>query len=81
MITPVRCFTCGGSTGHIAAVFAHERRKRVKKILSGRNTAPLMAMVDAGLQIAAGELLDRMEIRRPCCRKTVLTAMNFQDYY
>ena len=81
MLTPVRCFTCGSSTGHVAVVFATERRRRAKEALAARNTAPSMAMVDAGLDLACGDLLDRLQIPRDCCRKTLLTAMIYQDHY
>lgn len=81
MLTPVRCFTCGSSTGHVATVFAHERRRRAKAALTERGTVPNMAMVDAGLQLACGDVLDRLKIDRDCCRKTLITAMIFQDHY
>ena len=81
MLTPVRCFSCGRSTGHVATIMAAARRKRAKQILAERDTTPTMTMVDAGLQMACGDILDRLKIPLDCCRKTLITTMIFQDYY
>lgn len=81
MLVPVRCFTCGCSIGHVSAVFAHARQKMVKAKLGARDTIPMQAAVDAGLQLACGEILDRLAITHDCCRKTLVTSMCFQDYY
>lgn len=81
MLVPVRCFTCGCSVGHVSAVYALARRRLVEAKLAERGTAPSQSMVDTGLQIECGEILDRLAIVHLCCRKTLIAAMNFQDYY
>lgn len=81
MLVPVRCFTCGCSVGHAAPVYALARRRLVEAKLAERGTAPSQAMVDTGLELECGEILNRLAIVSLCCRKTLITAMNFQDYY
>jgi len=81
MLCPVLCFTCGYPVGQIEDIFGHLRAAKVKKILSERKTTATQAAVDAGLQIDCSDILDKLNIMHACCRKTLVTAMIFADYY
>jgi DNA-directed RNA polymerase subunit N (RpoN/RPB10) len=81
MLCPVLCFTCGCPVGDVAALFRHMRAARVRAVLAERGTAPALAAADAGLQIDCSDILDQLCIDNDCCRKTLVTAMIFSDYY
>ena len=81
MLCPVVCFTCGCPVGDVEDIFRHMRAARVRGILAERGTAATQAAVDAGLQVDCGDILDRLGIDHDCCRKTLVTAMVFRDYY
>jgi hypothetical protein len=81
MHCPVLCFSCGYPVGDVEALFRHMRAARVRSALARRGTAATQAAVDAGLQVDCGDILDRLKISNDCCRKTLVTAMVFRDYY
>lgn len=78
---PVRCFSCGGPVGQVVTVFAHARQKRIREVLKSRDTAPSQATIDTDLQVACGDILDRLGILDDCCRTSLFTTMVFQEYY
>jgi DNA-directed RNA polymerase subunit N (RpoN/RPB10) len=80
MLTPIRCFTCGRSTGHVTAAFDLALKELSREKLAERGTAPTLAAIDAHLHVSAGPILDRLGIERDCCRKVLLTAMRFSNY-
>lgn len=81
MLTPVVCFTCGCAVGDKAGIFRHLRAERVRTILAERGTVPERVMADSGLQIDCSDILDSLQIRHDCCRKTIATAMIYTDWY
>lgn len=81
MLVPVLCFTCGCPIGDVEGMFRVMRSKRVREVLAQRETSASQAAVDAGLQIDCSDILDRLGIIHDCCRKTLVTAMVFSDYY
>jgi len=81
MLVPVTCFTCGGPTGDVEDLFRHMRAKRVAAALGARGTAATHAAADAGLRVDCSDILDRLGITADCCRKVLVTAMDFSDYY
>ena len=81
MLVPVLCFTCGCSIADLEDIFRHLRAAKVKEILDQRKTTATQAAVDAGLQIDCSDILDTLNIMHACCRKTMVTAMIFADYY
>lgn len=80
MMCPVVCFSCGLPI-EVEDLFKHLRADRVKTILSERNTTATQATSDAGLQIDCSDILDKLKINYDCCRKTIISAMDFTDYY
>ena len=81
MLTPIVCFTCGAPTGDVEDLFQAMRAARVRAVLAERGTAATQAAVDAGLQIDCSEILTRLGITHDCCRKVLVTAMLYGDYY
>ena len=53
------------------------RSARVKDVLGVRNTISPQAGFDAGLQINCKDILDKLQILKPCCRAHLITAMEF----
>lgn len=81
MLPPVICFTCGFPIGEFDDVFRHMRAELVRKTLAGRGTLAPQAAVDAGLRVDCGPILDQLGIVHDCCRKCLVTAMSYTDYY
>ena len=81
MLVPVTCFTCGGPVGDVEDLFRHMRAAHVREVLAARGTAATHAAADAGLQIDCSDILDSLGITADCCRKVLVTAMDFADYY
>jgi DNA-directed RNA polymerase subunit N (RpoN/RPB10) len=81
MLVPVLCFTCGCAVGDVAPLFRHMRAARARAILAERGTTATRAGADAGLRVDCGDILDRLGVDHDCCRKTLITAMVFTDYY
>lgn len=81
MLVPVICFTCGNPIGDVEDLFRALRSARVREILAERGTTATQAAVDADLQINCSDILDRLGIKCDCCRKCLVTAMIFADYY
>lgn len=81
MLTPVLCFTCGCSIGEFEDIFRQMRGDKVRAILAERGTIATQAAVDSGLQIDCSDILELLGITGDCCRKTLIAAMIFSDYY
>ena len=81
MLVPVLCFTCGCPIGDVEDLFHHMRAARVRPILAERGTTATQAASDTGLQIDCSDILDQLGIIHDCCRKTLVSAMIFSDYY
>jgi hypothetical protein len=81
MYTVVTCTTCGCPVGDVAVFYHQERIALVREILAKRGTEATHAAVDAGLQIDCSDILNRLAIINDCCRKSLVTGMNFNDYY
>ncbi|NBQ42410.1 MAG: hypothetical protein EBU23_07705 [Mycobacteriaceae bacterium] len=81
MLVPVTCFTCGCPVGDVEDLYRHKRAALVRTILAERGTAATQASVDAGLQIDCSHILDDLGVVGICCRKVLVSAMIFSDYY
>jgi DNA-directed RNA polymerase subunit N (RpoN/RPB10) len=81
MHIPSVCITCGCPVGDKEDLYLAMRAERTQKILKERGTDVSQAAVDEGLQIECGDILDELAIYEDCCRKTMVTAMHFTDYY
>jgi hypothetical protein len=67
--------------GDVDVLFRAMRAKLAEQVLRDRKTLPTQAAIDAGLAIDCGPILDALRVRNDCCRKTLVTAMEFQEYY
>jgi DNA-directed RNA polymerase subunit N (RpoN/RPB10) len=81
MLVPVLCFTCGCPVGDVEDIFREMRISKVRAILDERGTTATQAAADAGLQIDCSDILKQLGIEFDCCRKTIISAMIFTDYY
>jgi DNA-directed RNA polymerase subunit N (RpoN/RPB10) len=75
MLIPVKCFTCGKE---ISSYYrAYEREVRQKKLASGVNDVVYLTKVQTD-KTAEGEVLDRLQIRKMCCRRHILTHVEIE---
>lgn len=81
MLVPIRCITCGLPIGDVAVIFRRIRFRRAKEELKDRGVIPTQAAIDAALQINMEDVLDALGITNDHCRRTLTSAMCFQDYY
>ena len=76
MLLPVKCFTCGKE---ISSYYrAYEREVRQKKIASGIvNDVVYLTKVQTD-KTAEGEVLDKLLIKKMCCRRHILTHVEIE---
>ena len=76
MIIPIKCFTCGKE---ISSYYrAYEREVRQKKIASGIvNDVVYLTKVQTD-KTAEGEVLDKLMIKKMCCRRHILTHVEIE---
>lgn len=75
MLIPVKCFTCGKE---ISSYYrAYEREVRQKKLASGVNDVVYLTKVQTD-KTAEGEVLDRLQIVKMCCRRHLLTHVEIE---
>jgi DNA-directed RNA polymerase subunit N (RpoN/RPB10) len=76
MLLPVKCFTCGKE---ISSYYrAYEREVRQKKIASGIvNDVVYLTKVQTD-KTAEGEVLDKLMIKKMCCRRHILTHVEIE---
>jgi DNA-directed RNA polymerase subunit N (RpoN/RPB10) len=75
------CFTCGLPVDDRGDIFRHMRAERVRAVLAERGTTATQAAVDSGLQIDCRDILEALGVDNDCCRKTMISAMQFSDYF
>ena len=80
MLIPVVCFTCGLPIGDVGPLWKHMHAARVSAILGNRHTVSTQAGVDAGLQVDCRDILDKLRIRKDCCRTHLISAMQFPHH-
>ena len=81
MLVPIVCCTDGYPIGDVACLFQLMRARRIAEVLGARGTVAAHAASDAGLQIDCSDILDRLGVKHDCCRKTLATAMLFDQYF
>ena len=75
MLIPVKCFTCGKE---ISSYYrAYEREVRKKKLASGVNDVIYLTKAQTD-KTAEGEVLDKLQIRKICCRRHILTHVEIE---
>jgi DNA-directed RNA polymerase subunit N (RpoN/RPB10) len=81
MLTPVTCFTCGIPIGDKEDLFRLLRARRVREVLAKTGTSARLAVADSSLQVDCSDIMDRLCVKRDCCRMHLATAMVFSDYF
>ena len=75
MLIPVKCFSCGKEISSYYS--AYERDVRKKKLASGVNDVVYLTKVHTE-KTAEGEVLDKLQIRKICCRRHILTHVEIE---
>jgi DNA-directed RNA polymerase subunit N (RpoN/RPB10) len=79
MIIPVLCFHCGREISVKATVHYEMVTKRLEETKT--NTIPAMTFTDPNQKNEFGDILDLLQIKRECCRKVLISTMEYRDYY
>ena len=75
MLLPVKCFSCGKE---ISSYYrAYEREVRKKKLASGVSDVIYLTKVQTD-KTAEGEVLDKLLIKKMCCRRHILTHVEIE---
>ena len=81
MLTPVVCFSCGTSIGHIAELFRKLREKRVREDLDGKHISPEMSAIRLDSNLDMTDRFNILQISQSCCRTHLASAAVVSDYY
>lgn len=81
MLDPVICYTCGLLLDDRSMLFKALKLELVKKTLDDLETNPINAAIDPEIRISFKEILDKLHYDMPCCRKTIITNMDFSAMY
>ena len=77
MIIPVKCFTCGKVLGDKYRYYQTEVRKA--KLGKGKNIDKVVYLTDdVKEKTAEGEILDKLRLKRMCCRRHMLTHVDLE---
>lgn len=71
MIIPIRCFTCGRVMADIADYYELEKSK-----IETKNTDPLFKNFE---NIHTGEILNKLGLKRYCCRRNLITNIDMMQ--
>jgi DNA-directed RNA polymerase subunit N (RpoN/RPB10) len=75
MLLPVRCFSCGNEISSYWRCYEREVRK--KKLASGVSDVIYLTKVHTE-KTAEGEVLDKLQITKMCCRRHLLTHVEIE---
>jgi|UniRef100_A0A6C0JB43 DNA-directed RNA polymerase subunit N (RpoN/RPB10) len=77
MIIPVKCFTCGKVLGNKYRFYQREVRKmKNEKNMDASSIVYLTA--DNTEKTAEGQVMDILNLTRPCCRRHMLTHVDIE---
>ena len=77
MIIPVKCFTCGKVLGDKYRFYQTEVRKA--KLGKGKNIDKVVYLTeDVKEKTPEGEILDKLRLKRMCCRRHMLTHVDIE---
>jgi DNA-directed RNA polymerase subunit N (RpoN/RPB10) len=77
MIIPVKCFTCGKVLGDKYRYYVSEVIK--KKMANDQQTERVVYLTKENFdKTAEGEVLDSLQLFRPCCRRHMLTHVDLE---
>jgi DNA-directed RNA polymerase subunit N (RpoN/RPB10) len=75
MLIPVKCFSCGKELSSYWRMY--ERDVRKKKLASGVNDVIYLTKANTE-KTAEGEVLDKLRIKKMCCRRHILTHVEIE---
>lgn len=77
MIIPVKCFTCGKVLANKYDFYLREVRKR--KLAKGNDTDTVIYLTsEFSEKTPEAQVLDELGLKRPCCRRHVLTHVDIE---
>ena len=77
MIIPVKCFTCGKVLADKYRFYCQEVIK--KKMANDQQTERVVYLTKENFdKTAEGEVLDELQLNRPCCRRHMLTHVDLE---
>tara|TARA_A200000113_G_scaffold225885_1_gene248533 strand:- start:213 stop:446 length:234 start_codon:yes stop_codon:yes gene_type:complete len=77
MIIPVKCFTCGRVLGDVYRFYLDEVRRI--KMEKGMSVDKVVYLVPGRVEkTAEGEVLDRLNLNKICCRRHMLTHVDIE---
>lgn len=80
MIIPVRCFTCGNVLGDKWDGYKrYVKEEKQKRGIDNSDDTILNIKTDSIEKTAEGVALDRLKLKRYCCRRMMLTHVDLID--
>jgi DNA-directed RNA polymerase subunit N (RpoN/RPB10) len=75
MIVPIRCFTCGRVMADIADFYESEK----VKVKENDNKEVVDKLYKNFEKIHTGEILNKLGLKRYCCRRNLITNIDMMD--
>ena len=77
MIIPVKCFTCGKVLADLYRAYLREVREM--KMKNGMEIDEVIYLTKTNVdKTPEGEVLDKFNIKKPCCRRHMLTHVDIE---
>jgi len=78
MIIPIRCFTCGGVMADIADFYESEKEK-LKDATDKADKKEVDKIYKNFEKIHTGEILNKLGLKRYCCRRNLIANIDMMD--
>jgi DNA-directed RNA polymerase subunit N (RpoN/RPB10) len=75
MIVPIRCFTCGRVMADIADFYESEK----EKLKENDNKEVVDKVFKNFEKIHTGEIMNKLGLKRYCCRRNLITNIDMMD--
>ena len=75
MIIPIRCFTCGRVMADIADFYESEKEK-IKDTIDKKEVDKIFKNFE---KIHTGEILNKLGLKRYCCRRNLIANIDMMD--
>jgi DNA-directed RNA polymerase subunit N len=75
MIIPIRCFTCGRVMADIADFYESEKEK-LKDTIDKKEVDKIFKNFE---KIHTGEILNKLGLKRYCCRRNLIANIDMMD--
>jgi len=81
MITPIRCFTCGMPLDDKAELYQHFKRQKNAEMVKKLGIVEKSLDLDPRVNVKMEDILDKLQIKKCCCRTHLATVMHLADFY